>query len=742
MAHEEATVATTLTVPQGSEAEPQYSAPEAAAPPSNVILTVENMHCGGCMRTVEAALAGVPGVHGARVNLSERRVVAAADPETCVDSMIAALKSAGFQAFQLNPNVDLENDTRSQDLTRRLGVAAFATMNVMLLSVSVWSGAEGDMSPAVRSLFHWLSALIALPAIAYSGQPFFNSAWQAVSARRVNMDVPISIGVILTASLSLYQTIEGNDRIYFDAAIMLLTFLLLGRLLDQLMRRRAASAAANLLKLRQITVKVLDGDGSQRRHPVQDVCPGTKILVASGERFALDGRVVEGQSTIDQSAITGETLPHPVSSGSEVFSGSINLGQPLVMEATAPEDKSLLCEIVSLLETAEQQRGKYVVVADRAARLYAPMVHTLAALTFIGWMFYGADWQTALPIAVAVLIITCPCALALAVPAVQVAAAGRLMKQGIILKTPDGLERLADCDTIVFDKTGTLTMGEPHLANGDEIDDAELSLAANLAANSTHPFSKAIVQAATLRGLTVIPMSECTETPGYGLAARHDNVELRIGSATWCGLNKPEKKSASVYFRNADGDVRPLEFDDQVKADAVEVIKALQKRGFQIEMLSGDHPDGVAKIAESLAIDRWTAAQKPAEKVERLKALSEQGRNVLMVGDGLNDAPSLAAAHASMSPANASHISQTAADVVFQGQALEPILSALSVSKTANRLVTQNFALALGYNILFVPLAIVGLVTPLIAAIAMSVSSISVTANALRISLRPAGRAA
>lgn len=698
-----------------------------------VTLAVENMHCGGCMQTVETALKSVSGVRAARVNLSNRRVVVRAGPETETEHLISALKDKGFQAFELNLAVDDTLSSRTEDLTRRLGVVAFATMNIMLLSVSVWSGGEGDMSEPVRHLFHWLSALIALPAIAYSGQPFFSSAWRAVAARRVNMDVPISLGVILTASLSLYQTYHGSERIYFDAAVMLLTFLLLGRLLDQLMRRRAANAAENLLKLRQVSVRVVSENGRIDRRPVKDVVSGMRLLVPSGERFAIDGRIVSGSGTIDQSAITGESLPQAAGAGAEVLAGSVNLGPPLVMEATRREDQSLLCEITELLQAAQQERGRYVVISDRAARLYAPLVHTLAALTFIGWIVAGAGWEVALPIAVAVLIITCPCALALAVPAVQVAAAGRLMRKGIILKSPDALERIAECDIVVFDKTGTLTVGEPRLGNSSGLTDVLLASAAGLAANSTHPYSKAIVRAAEESGMQVVATSDVSEEPGFGLTAMAGDKALRLGSAEFCGLKEKQRPEASVYFQTGNEEPVGLLFEDAVKADSATVVAQLQAQGMAVTLLSGDTGQKTREVAERLGIRIWSAHQKPADKVAFLNELKEKGRKVLMVGDGLNDAPSLGAAHASMSLSSASHVSQNAADVVFQGEKLAPVLEALKVSRRAQRLVMQNFGLAIGYNALFIPLAVLGLVTPLIAAIAMSVSSISVTANALRV---------
>ena len=698
-------------------------------------LAVDNMHCGGCMRSVEQALNELPNVVSARANLSQRRVTINTNTLDDADAFVRVLEKAGFSASALSDALTRPDNDRLADLSRRLGVAAFATMNVMLLSVSVWSAADGDMNASVQSLFHWLSALIALPAIVYAGQPFFASSYAALRHGRVNMDVPISIGVILTAALSAYQTQIHGDHVYYDAAIMLLTFLLLGRLLDQYMRNKAANAASNFLKLRQTTVTVLDPNTGQTKLALADVQPGQKVLVAAGERVGVDGRVVDGTSDIDQSLITGESLPQFVSQGDTVFSGTLNLSGPLVVEVTAREEQSLLSEIATLLSNAEQQRGRYVQISDRAARLYAPLVHTLAVLTFIGWLLVGADWQVALPIAISVLIITCPCALALAVPAVQVAAAGRLLKSGIVIKSPDALERLADCDTVVYDKTGTLTLGSPSLKNQKDISDQQMLDAASLAVCSTHPYSKALVEAAQQRGLSVVPAQDVKEEPGFGLVADDGSSVRRLGAARQFDLHDVgERTSATVAYQEGAQPIVFFEFEDRLKPDVPGVLNILRDQGYRQEVLSGDDKRAVAASVQDLAISAWQAEKTPAEKVAYLARLKDEQKNVVMIGDGLNDAPSLAAAHASMSPTSAAHISQVATDVVFQDKKLSPIVLALSTAKFAKSLVLQNFALAIGYNLIFVPLAMLGWVTPLIAAIAMSLSSISVTANAMRVS--------
>jgi len=702
-------------------------------PLETTTLVVENMHCGGCMRKVEQALSSEPGVVSARANLSARRVTVVSEKgRRSAEDLIEALAKAGYKAAPLLDDT-ADAGQADQQFLRRVGVAGFAAANIMLLSVSVWSGQAGDMEQSLQTLFHWLSALIALPAVAYAGQPFFRSAVEALKSRNLNMDVPISLAILLATGMSLYQTMRGSEHVYFDASVSLLFFLLIGRFLDQRMRTRAAGAAANLLGLRSMMATVVEADGRTERLPARLLSPGMRILVATGERIGVDGRVVEGAGAIDESLITGEATPVTVEPGRQVFAGTLNMGQPLVVEATATNEGTLLAEIGRLMTAAEQGRGRYVRLADRAARLYAPAVHLLGLLTFIGWMLLGHGWEAALTAAIAVLIITCPCALALAVPAVQVAASSRLFGQGVLVKAADGLERLSEVDTIIFDKTGTLTMGEPRLVDPQSCSDELLNRAAALAAASRHPYARAVVKEARARGLDPVAATNVREVAGAGLACETEHGEERLGSAAWCGVGSETGDLATLWFKPAEGDPIALRFEDHLRPDAAEVINTLKKAGYRIELLSGDRPAAVEAAAREAGINHWHARQNPAQKIARLEALKAEGRKVLMVGDGLNDAPALAAAHASLSPSSAADISQTAADLVFQGERLGAVVEALAVAKASHRMALQNFGLSLAYNAIFVPLAVAGYATPLIAAIAMSSSSIAVTANAVRL---------
>ncbi len=701
-------------------------------------LVIENLHCPSCIPRIEGAVSKLPGVLEARVNLSTRRLrlrwrrgaVEARD-------LVAAVTDQGFRLAPFDPGALVQGPGREgRALLRALAVAGFAAGNVMLLSISVWSGLVSDMGPATRGLMHWLSALIALPAVAYAGLPFYRSALASLRGGRLNMDVPISLAVLLAAGMSLFETMSGGEQAYFDAAVMLLFFLLIGRYLDLRVRGQAHSAAENLMLLRAAAATVIAADGGRRALPVSQVAPGMRVAVAAGERIPVDGRIVVGRSDVDTSLVTGESLPRAAGPGAEVFAGTLNLSGPLEIEVSAADEGTLLAEIVRLMEAAEQGRARYVRLADRVARIYAPAVHGLAAGTFLGWLVLAqADWQAALLTAIAVLIITCPCALGLAVPAVQVAAVGRLLRRGVLVKSADGLERLAGIDTVVFDKTGTLTLGRLELVDADAIAAQDLRRAAAMAAASRHPLARALCRAAG----PVPAAAAVREEPGMGLAATMDGQDWRLGNAAWCGLAAagPAEAASGPELWLAGPRRDPVRFAlrDTRRADAAQVVAWLRREGLAVELLSGDGQAVVGEVARALGIESWRAGCRPADKIARLEALAAEGRKVLMVGDGLNDAPALAAAFVSASPAEAADVSQTAADLVIQGDGLGPLVEALRVARSARRLVVQNFALAFSYNSVAVPLAVAGLVTPLVAALAMSASSIAVTLNALRLNV-------
>ena len=687
--------------------------------------TVPGIKCAGCIAKIERELVKVDGIASARVNFSAKRVAIEHEPRVDEASLTRALEQLGFEAQAVEENPLGGDDKERTQLVRALGVAGFGMMNIMLLSVSIWSGAEG----ATRELFHWLSALIALPVIAYSGRPFFSSALMALKHKRTNMDVPISIGVVLATALSLYETATGGEHAYFESAVMLLFFLLAGRALDAVMRDKTRAGIGALLGRMGKSAQILGEDGSTRTLAATDLQPGMIALVSAGEALAADGEIIEGTSAIDNSMLTGESRPEPVAEGSKVLAGAINITGPIRVRLTATAEDTALADIARLMDEAGQSRSSYVRIADRASRAYAPAVHSLAAIAFAGWMIAGAGWHQSLVIAIAVLIITCPCAMGLAVPTAQVVASGALLKRGLLVKDGSALERLAECDTALMDKTGTLTLGEP-VPQISGLGAEQQSIALALAQSSAHPLSKGLAKRLRAEGVEPAPLTEITEAAGEGMRGLWEGQTVTLGRPTdGAQACQPASLSSALVI----GDMAHLiTFHDPLRSDAAQTLEMMRDLGMEAAIVSGDRTASVEALATDLGINGYGEAS-PKDKLDILDQLKAQGRNPLMVGDGLNDGPALAAAHASIAPGTASDASKQAADAVFLGEKLLPVALAIKAARATMRIVRQNFGFSIIYNVLAVPLALFGYVTPLIAAIAMSVSSLVVVANSLRL---------
>lgn len=693
-----------------------------AAALETTVLVVPGMHCAGCMAKVERALGGVPGVATARVNLTAKQVWAEHSPEVEAADLIAALDAVGF-AGQPRSDELSRAPSAVKPLLAPLAVAGFACMNVMLLSVSVWSGADGS----TRSLFHWISAGIGIPAIAYSGTPFFKSALAVLRRARTNMDVPISIGIVLATALSFYETLTGGHDAYFDGVLMLILFLLAGRTLDAMMRDRARAGVDALLNHAAAGASVITPDGALQWIASADLEPGMVMRIAAGERLAADGEIKSGMSAFDQSLLTGESAPVAAGIGALVHAGTLNLDAPVDVRVTAAGADTSLAEIARLMDAAEQPRSIYVRIADRASRLYAPAVHTLAALSFAGWMLAGAGVYQSTVIAIAVLIITCPCALGLAVPVAQVVASGALMREGVMVKDGSAIERLASVDRVLLDKTGSLTLGRPEPAPAviAALDPDAAAVALGLASHSRHPHSRAIEAALLAKGHHAMPVEGVAETAGIGLSGRWLGRVVSLGRS-----DAADVVSTTLRIEGRPDVLIPL--IDRLRPDAQAALAQLKASGLDVSLLSGDNVGAVAEVAREVGLFAQAKAD-PAAKRDAIAALQAQGRKVLMVGDGLNDGPALAMADASIAPGSASDVGRQAADLVFLGDSLLALPRSVIAARRTMRVVRQNFALAIGYNVLAVPLAIAGYVNPMIAAAAMSGSSLVVVANSLRL---------
>ena len=707
-------------------------------------LIVGGLTCGACVWLVEQALAAEPDALRARAALTTRRLTITwrGDAERARD-LAGLIAKLGFRVAPWSPAcLRATEDAEGRALVRALGIAAFGAMNVMLVSVPVWGGL--DMGEHTRALMHWLAALIALPTVLVAGMPFYRSAWDALRAGRTNMDVAISLGVLATTAMSVSEVLRNGPYTWFDGATTLLALLLAGRVLDRRMRARARQAVAELLALQEGTVALLLANGSTRAVPAENVQAGDQLLVAAGERLRLDGHAAV-PVLLDTSATTGESLPREMSAGTELPAGAVNMGAPFALNVRAALRDGSLAALARLLEKAEQGRGRYVSIADRAARLYVPVVIAVALATFLGWwLLLGVPWQEALVPAVAALIVTCPCGLAIAVPAVQVAAVGALFRRGVLVASPTALERLASADHVVLDKTGTLTEGRPELLDAAAHDPAMLRAAAGLARSSRHPLAQALLRAcpeapALLRACPEAPalLRACPEAPGVegvqevpgsGLTCG----DLRLGSAAFLDLPRDIDSGMALHYGRLGGMVTSFHFRDRLRGDAAQAVAALHDLGLDTELLSGDGAGMVEAAAAATGIGPWQAHATPSDKARRIEALRAEGRRTLMVGDGINDAAALALAHVSAAPATGTDVAQAASDIVLRGAGLSALPLAIRVARRTQQLARQNVGFSLAYNVVAVPMAVLGLVTPLIAAVVMASSSIIVILNALR----------
>ncbi|MBF51934.1 MAG: ATPase [Confluentimicrobium sp.] len=676
-----------------------------------VYIALPQIRCAACISGVEAVLAALPSVASARVNLSAKRVRVVLTPGHDLSRALDALNEAGYEAHELDAAaLRPAGDAEGRSLLARAAVAGFAMMNVMAISVAVWSGA-GD---ATRAMFHWVSAAIALPALAFSAVPFFASAAVALKARRMNMDVPIALAIVLAAATSLYETIaDTGAHTWFDAALSLTFFLLVGRYLEHRARASARSAAAELTALELPRATRLTAEGRETVD-VAALCPGDRIALAAGARAPVDG-TAERAAMIDRSALTGEAAPVAIAQGGAICAGEVILGAPLTLRVTRRAEDSALRRLAALVEIAETGRHRYSGLADRTARLYAPVVHGLAAAAFVLWWGVTGDLHHAIAVATATLIITCPCALALAIPAVTAAMTGRLFRAGVLLKSPTALERLAEVDCVLFDKTGTLTEGVARLP---DLDPAAASVALALAQASDHPASRAL--AASLAQHAPALLEDLHETPGAGISGLWDGALVCL----WRGADGPELHLPDRRI--------PLPMRETPRPGAAEAIARLRRDGFDVAMLTGDTADRAADLAARLGIERVHADIRPADKATLVHEMAAQGKRVLMVGDGLNDTAALAGAHASLAPATALDAARVASDGVMLAGDLRGVCDTLDLARRGRRRIRQNLILAAVYNAVAIPVAVTGLATPLMAAAVMSSSSILVVLNAVR----------
>jgi Cu2+-exporting ATPase len=716
-------------------------------------VVVEGMHCAACSLVVEDLLKGVPGVISAQVGAASRRAKVVWSAQHVAPSQwMGAVQGSGYRIVPANDT--FLSERRKQETRQALWrwlVAGLCMMQVMMYAYPAYVAKPGDLSAEMEQLLRWASWVLTLPVMLFSCGPFFKNALRDVAQARISMDLPVSLGIVITFAVSTAGTFEplgifGNE-VYFDSLTMFVFFLLTGRWMELRLRDRTAGALEALMNRLPDSVERLQGDGRYERIPVRRLLVGDTVRVHPGETFAADGVVTWGETLVDEALLTGESHPLPRGPGATVLCGSHNLSSTVGVQIQSIGQATRFSQIVALMETACASKPHIAQLADRLAKPFLIAV-LLAAAGACAW-WWPQDPGHALMVAVAVLVVTCPCALSLATPTAMLASAGTLARAGVLVRRLHALEALAKVDTFVFDKTGTLTMdamqvGAVEPRAGWTRRDA-LALADALAQHSLHPASQAISRAAQEEGVSRSQwqLRGITEVAGQGVQAQvwdglgvfeANPLTVRLGSARFCDAVLTGEPGTRVYLADDKGVAAHMELTETLRPQAAKVIAALAAEGVDVLLLSGDQPASVARVAQQLGITQAQGGCSPDDKLVVLRQLQSQGRHVAMVGDGLNDGPVLAGAHVSFALGKAVPLAQAQADFVILGDELTGVLHALRLSRSTLAIVRQNLGWALAYNAVCVPLAVVGWLPAWLAGLGMATSSLVVVLNALRLS--------
>lgn len=733
-------------------------------------LLVEGIHCAACVWLIENSLQAIPGVAEARVNLTGRRLRLKWDNGRLkLSQALRRLSDIGYAAVPFDPEAAEGSIKReNRRLLYRMAFAGFAMMNLLWISIALYSGAdEGEF----RGLFHWIGFAIATPTLLYSGYPFYKGAWSGLGSLNLTMDLPIAIGASITYLYSLYVTVTGVGHVYWDTVVNFLFVILVGRFLEAVSKRQAVASTQRLLDLQPKVATVLRS-GEEAIVPIRAVRPGEFVLVRPGEKVPVDGRILEGESSVDESMLTGESVPVAKHKGDCVSAGTLNGPGVLRVEVTGLLSDTALGRIIKLVEEAQASKAPIQCIADRVVPWFVAATLTLAGLTFLWWV--RSDIETALMAATAVLIITCPCAFGLATPMAIAVASGLGAKHGVLIKTGTVLESLSSIDHFVFDKTGTLTEGRPAVtslggrAGGNwlaetgscgespprtRFPDSErdnLAAVAALERFSEHPTAAAVLQLCDETQIEYRDkeVAEVKVRPGFGIMGRVDGVSVVAGTEKWLNLNgveagatlleeetrEIERNGASAVHLAIGGEkVLVLGIEDRLRSDAAEVVGQLKAQGIKVTLLSGDRRGAAERIAERLGGVEVIAEVLPEEKDQMIGDLQREGGRVAMVGDGVNDAPALVRADVGIAMGSGTDVSIASADIVLMRSELEKVHQAVALSRRTLGTIRQNIGISITYNLVMVPLAMAALVTPLVAAVSMPLSSLAVIGNSARI---------
>ena len=708
-------------------------------------LILEGIVCAACVWLSEHHVGQLPGVLEFRVNYSTHRARVRWDErQTRLSEILKAIAAIGYIAHPFDPSRQEALQKRERAVAlRRLAVAGLCSMQVMMIAVGLYAGEYQGMEVWIRDFLRWICLILAIPVVTYSAMPFYTAAWRDLRNGRLGMDVPVALAVLAAFAASVWYTWQGGGEVYYDSVTMFVFFLLTGRFLEMTARHRAGQISEALVRMLPATATRLDADGSESVVPIAELVPGDRVLVRPGETIPADGRVEDGASSVDESLLTGESLPVPRQRGEALIGGAVNVESPLVMRVEKVGADTVLSAIVRLLDRAQGEKPRLALLADRIAGWFVAALLVVAAGVFLTWWSLR-DFDTAFRIMLSVLVVTCPCALSLATPTAIIAATGALTRLGVLTTRGHALETLARTTHVIFDKTGTLTYGRPQVVAVEPVGVGLeprrcLALAAALERGSEHPIGRALTAAA---GAATEAATDLRNTPGSGVEGWIGGRRYRVGRPEFvlaasdrAVVSRTDLGVSSTWVALGDdsGPLAWFELTDTLRPGAAAAVSALKARGLVVELLSGDRPEAVAHVAEELAIARAEGGLSPQDKLDRLRTLQDQGAIVAMVGDGVNDAPVLAAAQISLAMGSGTQLAHATADMILLSERLDHLVSGVDMARRALVIMRENFAWAIGYNLVALPLAAGGWLAPWMSALGMSFSSLLVVVNALRL---------